>query len=86
VAKYSKTEDTESAYDILTNKIKAAAEEAPAVSAKGKKQEEDKSIVEQITDNPIARSMVRTAGNMLVRGLLGSLGLGSTRSRKKGFF
>jgi DNA helicase HerA-like ATPase len=86
VAKYSKTEDTESAYEILTNKIKTAAEEAPAVTAKGKKQEEDKSIVEQITDNPIARSMVRTAGNMLVRGLLGSLGLGSTRSKKKGFF
>lgn len=86
VAKYSKTEDSESAYEILTNKIKVAAEEAPQTTAKGKKQAEEKNIVEQITDNPIARSMMRTAGNMLVRGLLGSLGLGSTRNRKKGFF
>lgn len=92
VPKYSKAEDRESAYDILTKKITVAKEEAieekeTKASAKTK-QEEDKSIVETITENPIARSMMRTAGNMLVRGLLGSLGLSGTTSRKKkkGFF
>lgn len=92
VPKYSKVEDRESAYDILTKKITAAKEDAieekETKAAAKTKQEEDKSIVETITENPIARSMMRTAGNMLVRGLLGSLGLSGTTSRKKkkGFF
>lgn len=85
VAKYSKTEDSESAYEILTQKIKTAVEEEPAKPSRVK-QAQEKNIVESITENPIARSMMRTAGNMLVRGLLGSLGLGGSTRRKKGFF
>lgn len=72
---------------ITVAKEEAIEEKETKASAKTK-QEEDKSIVETITENPIARSMMRTAGNMLVRGLLGSLGLSGTTSRKKkkGFF
>ncbi len=82
-SKYNNTEDRESAYEMLTKKIQTAKEEA----SEPKASKEEKSIVETITDNPIAKSMMRTAGNMLVRGLLGSLGLGgSTSRRKKGFF
>ncbi len=85
VPKYAGTQDRESAYEILTQKLTIAKEEAPA---KQKAQPaEEKTVLETITDNPIAKSMMRTAGNMIVRSLLGSLGLGGTTRRKsKGFF
>lgn len=85
VSKYAATQDRESAYEILTQKLTIAKEEAPA---KQKAQSpEEKTVLETITDNPIAKSMMRTAGNMIVRSLLGSLGLGGTTRRKsKGFF
>lgn len=91
VHQYNKTEDRESAYEILTQKMNAAKEEAQEQETASKtksKQEEEKSLVETITENPVARSMMRTAGNILVRGLLGSLGLSGTTSRrkKKSFF
>jgi len=85
-AKYSQTINRESAYEMLTQKLQTAAEQsAPATGAKGSQQAQEKSVLETITENPIAKSMMRTAGNMIVRSLLGSLGLGG-RSSKKSFF
>lgn len=85
-AKYSQTINRESAYEMLTQKLQtAAAQSAPAAGAKSSQQAQEKSVLETITDNPIAKSMMRTAGNMIVRSLLGSLGLGG-RSSKKSFF
>ncbi len=90
VAKYNKTIDSESAYEILTAKLQEAAERT---------QEEDKdagkkttrqapSTLEKITNNTVVKSMARTAGNTIVRSLLGALGLGgrSRSSKSKGWF
>ena len=43
---------------------------------------------ETIANNTIVKSMVRTAGNTIVRSLLGALGLGggSSRSKKSSWF
>ena len=86
--KYNKIIDSESAYEILTEKLKEAEEKTKQVQQEeqyqkqstGKATLKDKSIF----DDPIVKSMTRTAGNTIVRSLLGALGLGG-RSRKRLF-
>jgi uncharacterized protein len=89
VAKYNKDIDSESAYEILTAKLEEAAENsATEEKATGKKTKEEKSTLEKVADNTIVKSMVRTAGNTIVRSLLGALGLGgrSRSSKSKSWF
>lgn len=86
--KYNQVIDRESAYEILTEKIQEAqgAEvETEKPKARGK---EEKSVIESVMDNPLARQVGRTVARELTRGLLGVLGLGgsSTRRRKTGWF
>jgi uncharacterized protein len=84
-AKYNVVIDSESAYEILNKKLEAAIENPPA-ETEGKtkaNEKEEKTVLETIADSTVAKSMMRTAGNMLVRGLLGTLGLGGTTRRKK---
>lgn len=84
VAKYNRTIDTESAYEILTAKLQEAAERSAGEesSKPGKAEKEERSTLEKVANNTIVKSMVRTAGNTIVRSLLGALGLGG-RSRSK---
>jgi uncharacterized protein len=89
VAKYNKAIDSESAYEILTAKLEEAAENsATEEKATGKKAKEEKSTLQKVADNTIVKSMVRTAGNTIVRSLLGALGLGgrSRSSKSKSWF
>ncbi len=86
-AKYNAIVDSESAHEILTEKLNEAAEKAGEL----KKQEQEKKETRTSTkkekgffDDPVVKSMTRTAGNTIVRSLLGALGLGG-RSRKKLF-
>lgn len=85
VAKYNEQVDRESAYEILTKKLDAAAEQAPEKTTAKRKAQEEKSTLEKIGGNTVVKSILRTAGNTIVRSLLGSLGIGS-RSRKKSWF
>ncbi len=83
VAKYNQTIDSQSAYEILTAKLQEAAEKAAqdqATTTTTKKVKAEPSTLEKIADNSIVKSMVRTGGNIIVRSLLGALGLGG-RSR-----
>ena len=86
-AKYNAIVDSESAHEILTEKLNEAAEKAGEL----KKQEQERKETRTGTkkekgffDDPVVKSMTRTAGNTIVRSLLGALGLGG-RSRKKLF-
>lgn len=89
-AKYNQVVDSESAYEMLTEKLREAAEkaaEAEAEKAKQKEEEKAKKAAPKekgFFDDPVVKSMTRTAGNTLVRSLLGALGLGG-RSRKRLF-
>ena len=74
---------------LITEKLKEAEEKTKQVQQEEQEQkqstrkttaEKDKSIF----DDPIVKSMTRTAGNTIVRSLLGALGLGG-RSRKRLF-
>ncbi len=85
-AKYGQVIDEQSAYEILTAKLQEAAEKTQAnqvnTTSGGKP---EPSMIEKVMDNSIVKSMVRTGGNMIVRSLLGALGLGG-KSRKSSFF
>lgn len=88
VAKYNQVIDSESAYEILTAKLQEATDKANAetenTGGNKKAGKPEPSTFEKITDNSVVKSMMRTAGNGLVRGLLGALGLGGrSRSTKK---
>ena len=81
VSKYNEEIDRESAYEMLNEKISSMVAEAPAK----KPVKEEPSTFEKIAGNTVVKSMMRTAGNQIVRSILGNLGLGG-RTRKKSWF
>jgi DNA helicase HerA-like ATPase len=82
-AKYNQVIDSQSAYELLTDKLHQAAEKTEETK---KQREETKTTKKEkgFFDDPVVKSMTRTAGNTIVRSLLGALGLGG-RSRKSLF-
>lgn len=86
-AHYEKDLDRESAYEIITKKLEAAhskSEEEAAKKEEEKEQEkprgrEEKSAIEKAINSSVGRTVVRE----LTRGLLGVLGIGSSRSRSR---
>jgi hypothetical protein len=84
-AKYNQVIDSESAYEILTEKLEDAIKRD--AEQKQEEEEEKKPAKKEkgFFDNPTVKSMTRTAGNSIVRTLLGVLGLGG-RSRRKSLF
>ena len=83
VAKYNQLIDSESAYEILTAKLQEAAENSAKAAEKPSSKKEEPSTFEKIVDNSVVKSMARTAGNTIVRSLLGALGLGGRSSSTK---
>jgi uncharacterized protein len=85
VSKYNKVVDSQSAYEMLTAKLKAAAEseaEENDEKEEKKKEKEEPSTLEKMVDNTVVKSMLRTAGNTIVRSLLGALGMGGKTTRR----
>jgi hypothetical protein len=83
IPKYLEAVDRESAAEILTKKLQAAAEggeTSPTAAANASKPE--KSTLEKIFDSPTARQVERTAAGIITRSLLGALGLGG-RTKKR---
>ena len=86
VARYGQVIDSHSAYEILTEKLLEAEEKSAAESKKEEKgaAKPEPSAFEKVANNTIVKSMMRTAGNGIVRSLLGALGLGGrSRSSRK---
>ena len=84
-AHYNEVIDSQSAYEILTEKLNAA--EARDAGLQQQKEEAKSQKNEKgFFDNPIVKSVARTAGNTIVRSLLGAIGIGSTRRRTKSWF
>ena len=87
-AKYNQVIDSKSAYEMLTEKLDEAAEKAEEIKKQEKEEKETRTTTKKekgFFDDPVVKSMTRTAGNTIVRSLLGALGLGG-RSRKKSLF
>ncbi len=81
INKYNETIDRESAYEMLTKKIEAAAieeskkEEEKKVSSKRR----EKSTLEKVSSNPLVKTIFRE----VTRGLFGVLGLSGRRKRRR---
>lgn len=88
-AKYNEVIDNKSAYEILTEKLEDAAKRDAEQKQDEAEEKEDKRPAKKekgFFDDPTVKSMTRTAGNTIVRTLLGVLGLGGrSRSRKSLF-
>ncbi len=85
-SKYNQQIDSESAYEMLNAKLEEAAEQ-PQEEKEARKAKVEPGAFEKFTNNTVVKSMARTAGNSIVRSLLGALGLGgrsrSSTSRRK---
>ncbi|RYF86464.1 MAG: DUF853 family protein [Chitinophagaceae bacterium] len=96
VAKYNQPVDSESAYEILNQKIAVAEQREQEIQqmsqqakeeAKAQKQTTSTSKEKDWTDSPVVKQAGRTAASIITRSLLGVLGLGgSTRRRKSSWF
>lgn len=92
VKKYAEEMDEESAYEILTAKIeKKIAEKEQEIENKKeeisiKKSKSEKSVVETIASNPLAKQVGRTVAKELTRGLLGALFGGSGKKKSSSWF
>jgi DNA helicase HerA-like ATPase len=87
-SKYNQVIDSQSAYEILTEKLNEAAEKTEEIKRQKQEEKETKTKAKKekgFFDDPVVKSMTRTAGNTIVRSLLGALGLGG-RSRRKSLF
>jgi len=86
--KYNKAVDSESAYEILNEKLKVATEKQEDQKKQQTEERQEKTPAKNekgFFDDPIVKSMTRTAGNTIVRSLLGVLGLGGRSSRRRLF-
>ncbi len=83
-SKYNGEIDSVSAYEILSAKLKQAAENSGGGSAQPARTNArpEKSTLEKILDSPAARQIERTAAGILTRSLLGALGLGGKSKRR----
>lgn len=86
--KYNRIVDSESAYEILTSKLEEASQKSvQAQENKGVAQTKSGAKKEEsFFDNPIVKSVERTAANMITRSLLGALGLGGRSRSTKSWF
>ena len=87
--KYNQIIDSQSAYEILTDKLNDAVEKTEELKKQTEEEKERKTTTKKektIMDDPIVKSMTRTAGNTIVRSLLGALGLGGRSSRRRSLF
>ena len=85
-AKYNEVIDSNSAYEMLTQKLNDAAKRDAGQKEETAQEKMPAKKDKGFFDDPIVKSMTRTAGNTIVRTLLGVLGLGGrSRSRKSIF-
>jgi DNA helicase HerA-like ATPase len=85
IAKYNQVIDSESAYEMLTQKLEDAAKKT---DEQQQDQQDKKSTKGEpgFFDNPIVKQVGRTAASVITRGLLGALGLGGRSSKRKSLF
>ncbi|TFG89569.1 MAG: DUF853 family protein, partial [Candidatus Atribacteria bacterium] len=84
---YDKAIDSESAYEILKEKIEESQKEEhqirlqeEQIKAKPKKAQDN--LVQQLSKNTMVRQVGRTVAREMARGLLGALGVSATKRRR----
>jgi hypothetical protein len=86
--KYNRVVDTESAYEILSEKIQEAAEKTQKAEAEKQQAKEQKAAPKEKSffDSAAAKQIERTAASIITRSLLGALGLGGRSTKRKGLW
>ena len=87
--KYNQPIDSQSAYEMLTEKLNEAAERTQELKRQKEEEKENRTTTKKekgFFDDPVVKSMTRTAGNTIVRSLLGALGLGGRTRRRSNLF
>jgi DNA helicase HerA-like ATPase len=85
--KYNTVVDSESAYEMLNEKIEAAAQQTATAAAEKKTAAQPAAKKEEsFFDSPMVKSAGRTAATMITRSLLGALGLGGRSRGRKSWF
>jgi hypothetical protein len=84
--RYARSIDSESAYEMLTEKMQEAAKRSEMEQEKKDTEKDNKRTSKEETffDNTLVRQVGRTAASIITRSLLGALGIGSAKSRRKG--
>jgi DNA helicase HerA-like ATPase len=82
VSKYNRSIDSESAYEILNDKLQQAADITQRQQVQQKQQQSKPRKETSIFDSPVMHQVERTAASVITRSVLGALGLGG-RSRRK---
>lgn len=85
-AKYNEAINRESALEILNKKLeehKQEQEKEAEEKTDAKPQKQEKSTVEKVLTSTTARQVGRTVAREVTRGILGVLGIGATRRKKK---
>jgi len=85
---YEETIDRESAYEMLKEKIEASQKEEhqeklKEETRKARPKRDDDSLIEELSKNTMVRQVGRTLARELARGLLGALGVSTTKRRKR---
>ena len=91
IEKYDQVDDRESAYEILGEKIKEAREEAHQEKMRNQREKgrrsssgkRNRSVFEEVINSTTGRQVSRTIARELTRGLLGVLGINTTRRRRR---
>lgn len=73
VSKYSQDLDRESAYEILSRKLEAAAAKEPEPKKSPGRPKKEKSTLETILTDSTTKSFIRTIGNQIIRGFFGKI-------------
>lgn len=83
IPKYAQQYDRESAYEILTAKIEDAKLDSHRTKAepKSKSTRQEKSTIEKVLSNTTTRQVTNTVARELTRGLLGVLGVKTTKRK-----
>ncbi len=82
VKKYNEEIDRDSAYEMLSEKIATTPDKESDESSGRKSSKEEKSVIGEAVDSTVGRQVMRTVARELTRGLLGVLGVSSTRRKK----
>lgn len=78
---YNKDVDKESAYEILSEKLSTASQPTPPKKEPTSRKKEEKTTFEKILTSPTTRTLGNTVVREITRGVLGVLGVKTTRKR-----
>ncbi len=86
VKKYNQDVDRESAYEMLQQKISPSEEVVDTKKKASPSKKEEKSVIGEAIDSTVGRQVARTLAREVTRGLLGVLGIGTSKRSKKSWF